>query len=82
MTNPPLWVQYSRLALPAGELIMPGISAGIKTQADVNSQPRQPTKLSRNLQNPATWTYIWVGGAFAYLLVTYFGILRIGRLAS
>lgn len=61
---------------------MAGIAAGIKTSADINSQPRQPSKYARHLQNPATWSYIWVGGAFAYLVMTYFGIARISRLGS
>lgn len=58
---------------------MAGISAGVKAAGEVNSQPRQPSKMGRNLQNPAPWTYIWVGGAFAYLFMTYFGIMRISR---
>lgn len=61
---------------------MAGVSAGVKVAADVNSQPRQPTKMGRQLQNPSTWTYIWVGGAFAYLVFTYFGIARISRLGN
>lgn len=63
---------------------MPGVGgvAGVKTSADINSQPRQPTKMGRNLQNPATWTYIWVGGAAVYLFVTYMGIFRLSRVAS
>lgn len=61
---------------------MPGVSAGVKVAADVNSQPSQPTKLGRHLMVPATWSYIWVGGAFLYLMFTYFGIARISRLGS
>lgn len=61
---------------------MAGISAGVKVAADVNSQPSQPSKLQRHLYTPAAWTYIWVGGAFAYLVITYFGIARISRLGS
>lgn len=79
---PPLWYTYSRNSLPAGEIIMPGITAGVKTSADINSQPRQPSKMGRNLQNPATWSYIWVGGAVAYLFITYMGIFRISRMGS
>jgi hypothetical protein len=61
---------------------MAGIAAGVKAEADVYSQPRQPSKLSRNLGSPATWTYIWAGTAFVYLVTTYLGILSIRRIAS
>lgn len=61
---------------------MPGISAGVKTAADVNMQPASQSKMSRQLNNPAPWSYIWVGGAFAYLVMTYFGIMRISRVGK
>lgn len=61
---------------------MPLIAAGVKGQADVNSQPKAPTKFSRNLGNPATWSYIWTAGAFVYLVVTYFGIIRLSRIGN
>lgn len=61
---------------------MAGISAGVKAAADVNSQPRQPSKLGRHLATPAPWSYIWAGGAFVYLVITYFGIARISRLGN
>lgn len=82
MGNPPRWVAYSNNSRAHGEVIMPGISAGVKTSADVNVQPSQRSKLSRNLQNPAPWSYIWVGGAFAYLVMTYFGIMRLSRVGK
>jgi hypothetical protein len=59
---------------------MAAISAGVKGAADVNSQPRQPTKFGRMMGTPASWTYVWVGGAFVYLAMTYFGIARVSRL--
>jgi hypothetical protein len=61
---------------------MAGIAAGVKTAGEVNMQPRQASKMNRSLQSPATWTYIWVGGAFAYLALTYFGIMRVSRIGS
>jgi hypothetical protein len=61
---------------------MAGISAGVKAAADVNTQPRQASKMNRSLQNPAPWTYIWVGSAAAYLMMTYFGIMRVSRIGK
>lgn len=82
MGNPPLWVSRSNLVRPHGEVIMPGISAGVKTAGQVNSQPSQPSKMSRRLNEPAPWSYIWAGGALAYLVMTYFGIMRISRVGK
>lgn len=61
---------------------MAGLAAGVVTEAQVNSQPRQPTKLNLKLTKPATWSYIWVSIAFFYLVVTFFGIMSIRRLAN
>lgn len=82
MGNPPQWYQRARFGSGVGSLVMPGISAGVKAEADLYSQPSQPSKFGRNLQNPATWSYIWVGTAFIYLVSTYLGILSIRRIAS
>jgi hypothetical protein len=80
--NPPQWYQRARFGAGVGSLTMPGISAGVKMEADAYSQPSQPSKFARNLGTPATWTYIWAGTAFVYLVATYLGILSIRRLAS
>jgi len=82
VANPPLWYQRAQFGNGQGSLSMAGVSAGVKAEADVYSQPRQPSKLGRNLQNPATWTYIWAGLAFAYLVTTYLGILSIRSLGN
>lgn len=58
---------------------MAGLAAGVVTEAQVNSQPSQPSKLSASLQNPATWSYIWVSLAFLYLIGIYLGMIVIRR---
>lgn len=63
----------------AGELVMAGIAAGVVTEAQVNSQPTQPSKLSVSLSNPATWAYIWTAAAFLYLIAIYMGMIVIRR---
>ncbi len=69
-------------AYPASRLDywpMAGLAAGVVTEGDVNGLPGPPTRLSMSLQNPATWTYLWVALAFAYLIGVYLGMIRISR---
>lgn len=54
-----------------------GVSAGIVAGADIYSQSSQPSAMSASLGNPATWSYIWVGVAFLYLIGIYVGAIRI-----
>lgn len=58
---------------------MAGIQAGVVTDVQVNGLPQQPSALSLSLQSPATWSYIWVALAFAYLIGIYLGMIRISR---
>jgi hypothetical protein len=58
---------------------MPGIAAGVVTEAQVNSQPQQPSKMSAALSDPATWSVIWTAAAFAYLIAIYLGMIVIRR---
>lgn len=58
---------------------MAGISAGVVTEAQVEGLPTQPSSVALRLNEPATWTYIWVGLAVVYLLGIYFGMIRISR---
>lgn len=58
---------------------MAGLAAGVVTEAQANSLPSAPSKMSASLQNPATWSYIWVGLAFAYLISIYLGMIVVRR---
>jgi hypothetical protein len=58
---------------------MPGIAAGIVTEAQVNSQPAAPTKFTAALSDPATWAIIWTAAAFAYLAAIYLGMIVVKR---
>lgn len=63
----------------AGVIAMAGLAAGVVTEAQVNSQPSQPSKMAVSLQNPATWSYIWAALAFLYLLGIYLGMIVVRR---
>jgi hypothetical protein len=58
---------------------MAGLAAGVVTEAQVNSQPQSPTKLGLALDSAATWSYIWAGAAFLYLIGIYLGMIVIRR---
>lgn len=58
---------------------MAGIAAGVVTEAQVNAQPQQPSKLSAMMSDPATWSMIWVAAAFFYLIAIYLGMIVIRR---
>lgn len=58
---------------------MAGLAAGVVTEAQVNSQPSQPSKMSVSLSSPATWSYIWAAVAFLYLVSIYLGMIVIRR---
>lgn len=58
---------------------MPGISAGVVTEAQVEGLPTQPSGFALALNSPATWAYIWVALAFVYLIGIYVGMIRISR---
>lgn len=57
---------------------MAGVSAGVVTAADVNSQPAATGALS--LQSPALWAHIWFGVSCLYLIGIYWGHIRIRRI--
>lgn len=81
MGNPPGWVWSTKLEQPHGKVDgMAGLSAGVVGAADVNSQPKAPTRMSMKFNDPATWAYIWVSAAFLYLVFTYMGILSLRRI--
>lgn len=59
---------------------MPGLSAGVVTEAEVNTgMPSTPSKFSGMLANPATWSFIWAGLAFLYLVGIYMGTIVIRK---
>jgi len=58
---------------------MAGIQAGVVTEAQVEGLPSAPTSVQLALSSPATWSYIWVGAAFLYLIAIYTGMLNISR---
>jgi hypothetical protein len=58
---------------------MAGIQAGVVTEAQVEGLPTQPSGFALALNQPATWTYIWVLLALVYLVGIYLGMIRITR---
>lgn len=59
---------------------MAGVAAGVVTEADVSSQPSNGGGGSGlSLQDPATWSYIWVALSILYLFGVYMGMIRIIR---
>lgn len=58
---------------------MAGLAAGVITEAQANGLPQQPSKMAASLQNPATWSFIWAGAAFAYLVSIYLGMIVVKR---
>lgn len=59
--------------------LMAGIAAGVVTEAQVNGMPSTPTKFQTSLASTATWSYIWTGAAFVYLLGIYLGFITLSR---
>lgn len=58
---------------------MAGFSAGVHTEAELNSQPAPKSKTSLMLSDAGTWSFIWVGLAFVYLVGIYIGMFRVAR---
>lgn len=60
---------------------MAGLSAGIVTEVEANTgmPGGSQSKFSGLLANPATWSFIWAGLAFLYLLGIYMGTIVIRR---
>lgn len=58
---------------------MAGIAAGVVTESQVNAMPQAPTKFQMHLSTPATWSYLWTGAAFVYLIGIYLGFISIRR---
>lgn len=56
---------------------MAGVAAGVVGSAEINSQPKAPSKVGIALDQPATWSTIWFVLALGYLLSIYFGLIRI-----
>lgn len=70
---PPGWCD--RTSVPAGRVdFMAGLSAGLVTAADVNSQP---SPKGTSLDSPATWATIWFVVATIYLVGIYYGMINI-----
>lgn len=71
---PPGWCDRTHAA-PAGKVdIMAGLSAGLVTAAEVNSQP---VSGGTSLDSPATWATIWFVVATIYLVGIYYGMISI-----
>lgn len=62
-----------------GDNAMAGIAAGVVTEAQVEGLPTPPSNAQLALSMPATWTYIWVGLAFLYIIGVYLGTITISR---
>lgn len=58
---------------------MAGIAAGVVTESQVNGMPSAPTKFQLSLSSTATWSYIWTGAAFVYLLGIYLGFITLRK---
>lgn len=58
---------------------MAGLAAGVISEAQVNSQPQAPSKMSAMLSDPGTWSVIWTAAAFFYLIAIYLGMIVIRR---
>jgi hypothetical protein len=58
---------------------MAQVQAGVVGDVEVNGLPQQPSGMALSLQSPSTWTYLWVGLATLYLVMTYLGMIRISR---
>lgn len=59
---------------------MPGLSAGIVTEVEANTgMPSGTSRFTGLLANPASWSYIWAGAAFLYLVSIYMGTLVIRK---
>lgn len=58
---------------------MAGIAAGVVTESQVEGFPSAPTRMELSLQNPSTWSYIWVALSFVYLVGIYLGMIRVSR---
>ena len=58
---------------------MAGLAAGVISEAQVNSQPQPPSKMSAMLSDPGTWALIWTAVAFFYLIAIYLGMIVIRR---
>lgn len=58
---------------------MAGLAAGVVSEAQANFPNAPEGKFSASLQNPATWSYIWAGVSFLYLVGIYLGMIVIKR---
>lgn len=58
---------------------MAGIAAGVVTESQANGMPSAPSKFQLSLKSPATWSYIWTGTAFLYLLGIYVGFISLRK---
>lgn len=58
---------------------MAAIKAGVVTEADVEGLPTPPGPISLALNQPSTWSYIWVALAVIYIIGIYLGSIRISR---
>lgn len=79
MGNPPGWVMASHHCRQRSEVqIMAGVTAGLVTAAEVNTQP---TNGVSGLQI-AQWSTIWFVVAVVYLVGIYYGMIHIRSSAS
>ena len=54
-----------------------GVQAGVVTDDQVEGLPSAPSGLQLTFSLPASWSYLWVGAAFAYLIMIYLGMIRV-----
>jgi hypothetical protein len=79
MGNPPGWVMRTRSYSASSGVHMPGVTAGLVTAAEVNTQP----DMSGGGQMPvAKWSVIWFVVATLYLLGIYYGTINVRSSAS
>jgi len=55
------------------------VNAGVVTADQVEGLPSAPSGLQLTFGLPASWTYLWVGLAFLYLIGIYLGMIRVTR---
>jgi hypothetical protein len=71
---PPGWCDRTH-TVPSGKVeLMAGVSAGLVTAAEVNSQP---SPKGSSLDSPSTWATIWFVVSALYLLGIYYGMISV-----
>jgi hypothetical protein len=70
---PPGWLDRTH-TVGYGTVHMPGVSAGLVTAADVNTQPNPR---SSSMDSPASWATLWFALSVVYLVGIYYGMLHV-----